>query len=240
MGKLKFSLIIGVILLLIAGFALGPKLFLAATNYSAGYRAGKLTKFDTDGYFLKTGEGQLLLGNLSSPLAQAYQTSDGYQVAKDFNPWHFSTDSGLISRSTGLVGREVWVKYVEHNYNLSFRKTKYQALELDQASGSTVPKPFMEVEKPFGLPKTEGARGGRIVKASSRGKLVDTFEIVLQMGDAGNQFKALSISDAPLFDYAVSCLKSGKTVVVKYVDQGVMQFNFNDTPYYVYRIETAQ
>ncbi len=216
-----------------------PYIYLLSTDYSYGHRMGTLTKFDADGYIFTTGEGQLLLGSESSPLAADYHTQDGFLIEKNFNPWQFSTKKALIDQFTKNIGKKVWVRYAEHNYNISFRKTAHEALEIGRVEPLKPIPPRMETGKPFGIGRSEGVRSGRIVKASAKGKIVNTYEIVLQMGEAGNQFKALSINEKPLYDYAVECLKRGLPVTVKYIDQGLVKINLNDTSYIVYAIETA-
>lgn len=211
--------------------------------YSEGYRMGMLSSFASDGYipFFKSGEGQMLLGRESSPLAMDYKTSDGNIVSKDFNPWHFSTNQKEISKYQTQTGRTVWLYYKQHRYNLSpLRNTVYEAIDVAPVSNQSPTPPFCETEKPMLLGRSEGVRAGRIVKASTKGNVIDTWEVVLQVGEAGNQFKPMSVDNRQMYDFAVQCLKSGKMVTVSYVDKGVLKIDFDDTPYAVWRIEVVK
>lgn len=232
------KLILGLFLLTVLGMA-GGAVFVFG-DYSDGYRMGMLSTFEMDGYvpFFKSGEGQLLLGRDSSPLAVEYKTSDGATVPKEFNPWHFSVSQGKASPFLPLTGSQVWIHYREHRFNLSLlRNTRHEAVEAARVSGGKPTPASMEGNKPVLLGRSEGVRTGRIVKASLKGNVIGTWEIVLQVGDAGNHFKPLSIDDRALYEFAVACLKTGSPVRVQYVDKGILKFDFNDTPYEVWKIE---
>jgi len=217
-------------------------LYYALGDYSHGYRMGTLSSFERRGYvpFLKSGEGQLLLGRESSPLAADYTTSDGFRVLKDFNPWRFSVNQGESPEYEKLIGRQSWLEYREHRYNLSLlRETPYEAQNAGEITRAAPAPPVYEVKKPMTLGRSEGVRAGRLVKVSTKGKVLNTWEIVLQVGDAGNQFKPMSIDDEGMYAYAIKWLKTGNAVNVHYVDKGVMKFDFNDTPYEVWKIEAS-
>ncbi|TLN19648.1 hypothetical protein FDZ71_04815, partial [bacterium] len=230
---------VNVIVICAAVIGGGVLWWLSLLDYSDGYRMGMVTKFSEKGWVITTGEGQMLLGRDSSPITADYKTSEGDVVPANLNPWSFSTGSKMMGKAGSLVGRKAWLHYNQYFLNISFRDTDYEALDAGELSPPPSRK-SMEVEKPLAITKSEGVRAGRIVAASKRGKVVNTWELMLQLGDAGNQFKPLSVSDEGLFNYAVECLKSGQLVTVKYVNEGVLKVNLNETPYVVYAIALVE
>ncbi len=87
--------------------------------------------------------------------------------------------------------------------------------------------------------KSAGERVGRIVKASNKGTVSKSWEIMIQIGNSGNQFKNMSISDdEALYNCAVRYLKAGQKVKIGY-DESHVNLNVfgRDTNYDLIKIE---
>lgn len=58
---------------------------------------------------------------------------------------------------------------------------------------------------------------GRIIGASVEDVFRKTYEITVQLGNTGNNFKRLSLADDPeMFDYIVKCMMTGKMLRIEY------------------------
>ncbi len=217
---------------------------LALGKYSEGYRMGLLSKYSDKGYLIKTGEGELLLGRDSSTATETFTDKDGKTVDAAINPWRFSASRSKSDEIAKFLGEYVWVKYREEMVNMSFKDTDYRLEEIEAVTRKDPEPSFFEIKKPSGfLAKSEGMRAGRIVKASRKGNLIKTWEVIVQLGNAGNQFVPMSITDEDLFTYAIQCLKSGRLVKVYYVDKGISAkifVNMQDTPYRIYKLEVVR
>ena len=207
----------------------------AVGTYSEGYRMGLLSDFKIS-FVMRNGEGQLQLGKESSPLTADYKTSDGVVVPKSTTPWHFSTTSKMAKIVEPYLGKYVWVKYQQHRINASTRETDYEITEIGEVTRELPSPVSYEVGKSWSLKSGGNSKAGRIVKASIKGTLIGTWEIMIQVGEAGNQFKMLSVSDEAVYNGAVNYLKSGKMAIINYVDQGMLKVNFNDTGNVVWKI----
>ena len=91
------------------------------------------------------------------------------------------------------------------------------------------------ISKPSSLRHDGGIRVGRIVKASYKGMAIKTYELIMQIGNVGNQFKSMSVKSSKMFDCAVAALRSGKKMRVYYVDS--VFSGLSGTVHNVYKIE---
>lgn len=232
----KFFVVLAVAVILSAAF-IGQAG--AVGTFSEGYRMGLLSGFETS-FVMRNGEGQLLLGKESSPLAAGYKTSDGVVVPKSTNPWYFSTTSKMAKVVEQYRGKYVWVKYQQHRINTSTRDTDYEVVEIGEVTRELPNPAVYEVSKSWSLKSGGNSKAGRIVKTSLKGTLIGTWEVMVQVGEAGNQFKIISVSDEAIYNAAVKYLKSGKMAIINYVDQGMLKVNFNDTSNVVWKIEPVK
>lgn len=203
-------------------------------EYSTGYRMGQLTKFSVKGMMFKSGEGQMLMGADSTP----YQISDGDGGMKTINPWYFSsTDKSVHPLLEQKIGEYVVISYNESHVKMPNVDTAYEVTMVEEISA-----PLDRVCVASNITKgsnSDGERVGRIVKASAKGMAVDSYEIMFQQGNAGAQFKNMSISkDKDLFDCAVAYLKAGQRVKITY-NESIINLNIfgRDTNYDIVRIE---
>ncbi|HWQ60512.1 MAG TPA: hypothetical protein VN420_05220 [Candidatus Fimivivens sp.] len=204
-------------------------------TFSEGYRMGQLTKFSIKGLLIKSGEGQLLLGRESTPYS--ITTGDG---TERINPWYFSADPSVCNTLNEKAGDYVVLHYVQSRVANTFvQDTDYT---VDKVYGVTRKDPvprLYEVAKDRGG-KSEGVRVGRIVKVSYKGNVNKTYELMLQQGDAGNQFKHMTITDDGMYQYAIKVLMSGKKVKVYYVESFFVFPGTRDTNYQVWKIEVPE
>ena len=180
---------------------------LQAQTFSEGYRVGQLTEFSVKGLLTKSGEGQMLMGRESTPYFKTTKDSEGNVTRKRVNPWHFSAEKHHHSSLQNLTGEYVWIQYSQAHFNTGF---SYDTSYLVKAVNKIDRTPLKQGVKVKNTPQgsfSKGKRVGRIVKASKKGRLSKTYEITIQVGNAGNQFKHMSISDEHVFKYAVECLK---------------------------------
>ena len=156
------------------------------------------------------------------------------------NPWSFSAEPTNAGSINQYSGQYVVINYREVQVNNPLKySTAYRVVDvspvdksIDLGKGFVAPVP--------GGSKSKGFRIGRIVKASRKGHLSKTYELIVQVGNAGNQYKHMSTKNKQVFDFAIKALKSAKKVKVLYTERGLLQFSMDDTRYQLYGIETLQ
>ena len=226
---------------LVAGMIMLMVMALAATamaggvgNYSKGVRMGQVTKFSVKGMIMKSGEGQMLMGSDSTP----YVITDKEGNRKMINPWAFSSlDRGMQNQLNGVIGEYVVLSYDEAHMKFPNVDTAYTITGIEQIQPALdkicVARDFTKGSN------SDGTRMGRFVKASTKGLMVDSYEIMFQQGNAGAQFKNMSISkDKALFDCAVAFLKAGQRVKINY-NESIINLNVfgRNSNYDIVRIE---
>jgi len=205
-------------------------------QYSHGWRVGQVTKFSIKGLMFKSGEGQMLMGRESTP----YVIGTG-KNKKTVNPWYFSsTDKAVQAELNNRIGDYAVLEYKQVQVKSPKVDTDYEILAVEDIAPE-YDKVCMAKDFHDGM-KSEGKRVGRIVKASTKGRFIDSFEILMQQGNSGNQFKHLSISkDKELFDCAVMYLKAGQKVKITYSES---LFNLDligrETNYDIVKIEPVK
>ena len=64
---------------------------------------------------------------------------------------------------------------------------------------------------------------------------------MIQVGNSGNQFKKMSISDEDVYKFALECLQKAKKVTVEYAEKSVLDgFTMRDTNYEIVGIKVPQ
>lgn len=207
-----------------------------AGPYSVGWRAGYLAKFSVKGAWNKTGEGYMLLGNMSS----AYVKTDSQGNKTVINPWYFSADKRAADTLMSLAGQMVWVKYEQYKTIIRGYDTEYMIVEVGPITAPPKPLELFAAKKPDGK-FSQGVRAGRVVKLSVKGWMWKTGEMQLQVGQSGNIFKHMSINEdnTDVFDYVVACLKAQVPVRLHYVQAGGLGslFKKTETSYNVYGLQ---
>jgi hypothetical protein len=142
------------------------------------------------------------------------------------NPWMFSTlDSRIYNRYQELANTKatpVVLYYVTpfiSPENLITNTKNFvegiypvnESLELQPSFTAT------GSELPVGLNREQGYVNGRIVKASLDHVIRKSFEIVIQEGPLGNNFRRMSVSSQEMFDYIIKVMLTGREVRVGFL-----------------------
>lgn len=183
-------------------------------EYSTGIRLGQITKFGVKGIMIKSGEGQMLMGRESTPYILP---KDGNTPAKIINPWSFSVpmkNKGIISSLKESQGEYVVLKYKQSHIKLPNVDTDYEVTEVINLK-EKVTEPCKTKNYIKGN-KSQSTRIGRLVKMSSKGTFINSFEVMIQQGNSGNQFKNLSITDPEMYKCSQKFLMSGQKVKITY------------------------
>lgn len=198
-------------------------------NYSTGARAGDLVKYSSKGMVFKTGEGELQLGRDSGRAAADTTRSN------EENPWRFSSSGSVYADSQHLIGQPVVIDYRQPYLTFhTFGDTEYRVkaiAPLDRTTPSACGKADGSGWK------SSGVRIGRVVKASTKGLLLKTHEVAVQVGDSGNQFIDMSVPDAAIFDCAMAFLRSGQKARIAYREDFIKNPLAQDTTYAVLAIQ---
>lgn len=151
------------------------------------------------------------MGKDSTP---AYKTNSK-GIRTYCNPWAFSvSDRSIAEKLNPLVGSmPVVIHYTQAMLNNPLAQdTDYT---VDGVYG--ISKKFDESRKTKAQgAKSEGVRTGRIVKVSTKGNVVKTYEILMQVGDSGSMFLAMSTKDSSMYQCAIRALQSGLSLKVEY------------------------
>ena len=205
--------------------------------YSTGYRIGQITKLSVKGMMFKSGEGQMLMGRESVQKIIQYGCGDGDVCTKIINPWEFSMDEIDVPKLMPFVGEYAWMSYNQAQVKVPKYSTDYMVTSFDHIA-TTSPPTCVDSGAPSGS-KSEGIRVGRIVKVSQRGHLIKTTEMKMQIGNAGSDFKDMSLSDS-MYGCVVEVLKTAKKVKVHYMESWFRVPTSSDTSYSVLKIEPVK
>jgi hypothetical protein len=211
----------------------------SAGDYSVGYRLGMLTKYSVSGIVNKSGEGEINLGREGTPLFST--DKDGHRSYT--NPWAFSsTDLSKFNDKfmNQFAGEYVVVEYRQDFMNLGIsQKTGYNITNIARIDQNNKPVSCVDPAAEKSGSKSDGFRVGRIVKASTKGVASKSFEVMIQQGNAGNQYFPLSALSREMYECAVKNLKSAKPVKVFYSKAWInMNFLSQDSNYAIWKIET--
>lgn len=200
-------------------------------SYSDGYRMGMLSKFSVKGWVNKSGEGELLLGQDSSI---AYRgTGDSRKM---INPWRFSSDKEKAAAITALAGQYVVVRYHQVVMkNPLERSTDYELMDISPVETASKPKEACTAD--VAGANSEGFRVARVVKASTKGVANKSYEIMVQVGGAGNEFHDMSVSSEAMYECALRWLKSGGKAKIWYKQSFLFNPLNRSTGYDIVKIE---
>lgn len=209
----------------------------AGGQFSEGIRFGIITKASAKGMFNKSCEGEMFIGNESTPYSY-YVGSGDSRRKKTLNPWMFSGKVDFVSPAQEIMGEKCYITYEQAHFNTGANfDTDYRIKEIKPLKALPSQKEFkLQMKSGF---KSDGVRIGYICKASQKGMLVNSWEIILQEGLAGGKFIEMTITDKAMYDYAKECVMSGARVKVKYIDEGILgNMNMsNDTRYRITSIK---
>lgn len=208
---------------------------------SQGFRLGYILDFARFGIVIPSYEGKLMLGFGSSPDSdidpRCYATKMRNKVAPEIakkecltvsNPWPFSTlDSSVFKQYSGYTDAKtapVLVYYVRPTLSPEHEVTNTKnfvegiyRLNPNIKMASAIDGRESASELPARLNREEGYIEGRVVKASLDHPLRKSFEITIQEGPLGSNFKQMSVSSQDVFNYIVQTMLTGKLVRIGYL-----------------------
>ncbi len=202
--------------------------YMPFNTYSEGWRMGLLSKVSLRGNPLfKSVEGELLMGNDSS----ATVVREGGKVLFA-NPWEYSASRGQLPELQQASGKTVAIHYRQIKLQLTRINgdTDYRVMEVQPVDPSSAPQ-GCGVQGSTRSTRSDGERVGYLAKVSDRGNVIKTYEVILQLGNAGNQFLAMSILDGAIYRCAQDFLKSGMRVRVNYKQSLIRNPAARDTTY---------
>lgn len=218
--KKSVLIILSIIVIIIGSFV-----FLATSTYSEGARAGTLTKYSSKGLLRRTGEGELQLGMNSSDINVSEAQG---QVIE--NPWKFSSSEEIYEANRHYLDTSVYIEYRQPYIAIGWwGDTNYRVRDISPLLDL---KPESCGTEGQSGQRSEGSRVGRIVKVSTKG-LFNTHEIIIQMGEMGNQFIAMSIIDDEILSCAFQFMMSGTKVKIHYEDDYIRNPLVQKTSYTV-------
>lgn len=211
------------------------------TRTSQGYVLGLLFGVSSRGIFIKTLEGSVKLGKLSShggyldrlcfesaiansrvgsPTYASEEAAARAQCSVDMNPWPFShLNEKLLLNMRKVDGQYVLLHYRSYLYvpftdSINYLARVYPVLPDIVPVGTTYET--KQVRFSASINYSSGFVEGRIVKASYDGVIRKARELIIQMGNAGNVFEKVSVSDPALFDFAIRAMASNHYLRIYY------------------------
>jgi len=236
-----------------------------------GYKLGYIIDADIEGILFKTLEGKLKLGKDSSQGSILDSECYAHQIAQ-MDP-HLDAGKVKIKRSEIETACQQVVSpwnfsSLHHDFLKDLQKSdtspvllyyrKYRYYPITQ-SDSIVEK-VIPVDPHYPLPRTSmnvldrywfaknfhykmGFKDGRVVDAVLNGVVRDTYELLIQLGDSGNNFMRVSVTYRDMFDFIVECMASGKLLRIYYLELFGMEgtpksliFGYQ-TDYRVYQVD---
>jgi hypothetical protein len=84
-------------------------------------------------------------------------------------------------------------------------------------------QPDLNIEPNFSIPAWSGIQpevgviNGRIVQASLEFPIRKSYEVIIQESENANNFRAMSVSDAKLFNYITRAMLTGRQLRIRYM-----------------------
>jgi hypothetical protein len=216
----KWTYTIGGVAAVVATGVIGyhaVKTFSEFGTHSEGIAVGMLYNYALSGPLIfTTGEGEVHLGRDSTPW-----TVNGEQR----NPFRFSSTESTLHQYSELQGETVVIHYLTRQWNFNDLNgdTNVRVWQIEPAK----PNPSLKVcgtvdhgsfDNVFN--KATGNPAGRIVDVHEEGFWhmgPSTYEITVQMSDAGNKFVDMSITDSDVFECAKAFAATGQMVRIGYI-----------------------
>ena len=188
-------------------------------NYSDGIRVGQVVNYGDNGriytlFAYRYGEGHMMLGKDSArTTAGPITLENGDHID---NPWIYNFTSGSKSDYKATSGKTVVVAYRQSGIHF-FRESPYVGLSVVPVTD----RPVESCGNETGGARRDANEIGRIVKASSTGWIWPFVadEIIIQGGDGGNRFTAMSVTDSTIFQCAKQWAATGRKVSIHYEKQ---------------------
>jgi hypothetical protein len=200
---------------------------------------GQLVKCSVKGVKIKSLECQLLSWSTGSTVSR--------EGVSNSSLWEFSGDSASqnpdqeFEKMQPFLGKFVWVHYEQRAappsggfFSARLRDTDYVVKEIGLVTREIQGRSeaTCDAKVPENNLDSTGVRYGRIVKSSTKGSVYKTWELTVQLGDQGNTLTNMSMSDAKLYVFAIEALKTGKPLLIHYVQES-SKSSWNDSDYII-------
>ena len=206
--------------------------------HNHGYVMGELNRVDLIGLNRRILLGEVSIGNNSfNSDSDIHSALSGDYILN--NPWTFCGDQAFYERLVGPIGEFVVIEYkTPKKSSLLQCQSENEIVGVYSLARSNPPSGAIESTKISVSGKPYGVSVGRIVNAQKSDKHVDSWSVVIQVGNSGSDFRYLQVVDSELFAFALDCLISATKVKLYHVDRihGVSPTARSDA--YVWRIET--
>jgi len=205
--------------------------------HNHGYVMGELNKVDFIGPNRRIVAGEVSIGSNS------FNADNGFnnELRQDYalsNPWRFCGDQSFYEKLLGPIGEFVVIEYkTPKSSSLLQCQSKNEIVAVYALSRGNSSSDVVESAKISMAGKPFSVSVGRIVNAQKGGKYNESWSVVMQIGNSGNEFRYLQIVDAEVYAFALDCLSSATKVKLYHVERihGVAPNDSNDA--YVWRIE---
>lgn len=212
-------------------------------RYDAGYVLGTVAQVSARGVLIKTLEGQIKLGITSTrggyvekdcfdaevdqrqsknpkPLTKEERQEAANLCLVSVNPFEFSHyNTDLVESLERIDGRLVMAFYRSY-YLLPLLESR-NYIDKVYLLDSSILEPgavYESNEVSFARSVHYGAGSfeGRIVKASLEGIVRKAHEFIIQVGNTGDLFQAVSVSDEELFKFGLQAMSTGRYLQIGY------------------------
>lgn len=212
-------------------------------RYDAGYVLGTVAQVSARGILIKTLEGQIKLGITSTrggyvekdcfdaevdqrqsrnpkPLTDEERKQAAELCVVNINPFEFSHyNTDLVESLERINGRLVMAFYRSY-YLLPLLESsnyidKVYLVEPDILKPGAVYE-SNEISFARSVHYGAGSFEGRIVKASLEGIVRKAHEFIIQVGNTGDLFRAVSVSDEELFKFGIQAMSTGRYLQIGY------------------------
>lgn len=232
--------------IIVLSFLLLPSTSNAIETYAEGYKMGVLPNIDEQRHFIFfwSGEGKLLMGKDSTEWKQTIKGEDGKEKVIVRNPWSFSTSADVYEKVSQNENKFIILKFwTPMVFPGLFRDTYNLVTDIHNVTGKAPRKDPCE-HRPHWWQmhwEREWSKGditGRIVSFEYVGWTPPTksYEVVIQEGGFGNQFKHLSVLDPKMAKCAVDWMQSGLQVKIHFGKSLVWNPLARETDYDVVKI----
>lgn len=190
----------------------------------------------------------MLMGNESTP----YKYTESYSCGTDnkdtcyktvvVNPWSFSVDkdnSTLMKQLLSSQGQYVILHYNQVKMQGVQYDTDYLIQDMRLVNPNIQPAACKSHTSSGRF--SHGSRVGRIVKLSNKGnfKATKTWEAKIQIGNSGNQFLDMSVTDESMIQCLMSYLGGNKLARISYKESLLKNPLKQDSAYDIDAVEAV-
>ena len=207
-----------------------------------GYSMGQLHRVDLRGKTNRVIEGELLLGRDShGATSKGKHRANSHRMDIIDNPWPFCTNNHSFDDIERLVGKYVVIEYkTPRKSDLIKCAAPNELVRIYPVDRNDSCAGVVESKTVSLNVQSTGVNVGRIVSAIESGKHTLSWEIILQEGNSGNQFRTIQIADKGLFDFATRSLRCAEKVKIYTIERFLRSTRTGGRGDYVWKIESLE